>query len=255
MPKGYYCARNWTQAELLALDEMMRSGRSDKSIARALGRSVVAVQVKRKRVGLSSRRELFLSGRDVATMLGVGCEKTITWWVEQGWLRARRGNGAGRHRRWFIREESLFEFVGNPACWHLWVYEHSAPEIKALFPERGQERFLTPSEVAGLYHVRHAAVNDWIHSGVLRAVRRGNWLIPASALKGFVPPNQRSKKGQKLRRWHDHEDYLLSLLRNRGLPYSKAAQVLGRTTSSVADRWYRLKARLGTEAAFEEAAD
>jgi excisionase family DNA binding protein len=56
------------------------------------------------------------------------------------------------------------------------------------------ERMLTPDEVAAMYKVHGNTVRRWCQRGLLRAVKeggskyRGDWSIPESALKEFLPP-------------------------------------------------------------------
>ena len=79
----------WTPERVFRLDELIRQGRSDVQIGKALGCTANAVNLARKRRHLPARRTVLLSARAVATQLGVSCAKSVVRWINAGWLRAR----------------------------------------------------------------------------------------------------------------------------------------------------------------------
>ena len=233
--------RFWTPARLFELAGYLERGWTDEQIGRQFGKSATAIQLARKRHGLNARRKNLLSARQIAREMGVPCAKTVARWIERGHLKGRRGQTWGPYRQWYVTREALTDFLQDPAYWHLWDAARLAdPDLRRLYLQRRTERYLTVGEVAERCFVVQNAVNDWIHRGVLPAVRRGNWLIPESALEGFVPPGQRSKVGMRRRPWTADEDARLLELRAAGLPWVKIGVALGRSTGSVANRHRRL---------------
>lgn len=239
--------RPWTQEEVDLLDELLDAGRDDAWIARRLGRSPNAIKIRRQRMGLPSRRGRGSTARAVGALLGLACSKRVTWWIEQGWLRAYRGQRIGRSRReWVIQEDALLEFLQNPAHWHLWDVEAITDAgLREWAREmRGEARYLTTGEVARRYFVSTNAVQSWISRGLLPAVRRANWLVPEQALADFVPPYNRSKRGMRRRAWTDAEIRELVSLRTSGMSFPAIGRAMGRATGSVANRWYRIEPHL-----------
>lgn len=109
----------WTMEDLLRLNEFILRGWSDQRIAKALGRSVTAVRLKRRRAGIISRTRTLLSARGAADLLGLHCAKTVGHWIDRGWLKAHRGQRRGGNRQWVITTEALYDFTVNPARQHL----------------------------------------------------------------------------------------------------------------------------------------
>jgi excisionase family DNA binding protein len=238
----------WTPERIFQLDELIRMGRTDAQIGRAIGCSANAANLARKRRHLPARRAVLLSARAVADRLGIGCAKVVVRWIDLGWLRGRRGQRMGPHRMWYVTEEGLWDFIANPAAWHAWTPERIPEfELRELATAiRAGERYLTPGEVAERFFVSDAAVNDWIHSGTLPAVRHGNWRIKESDLTDFVPPNQRDRHGIRAWRFDGEEDVTILAMRAEGATWQRIADELGRPLGSVYGRHGRLIAKQGT---------
>mgnify|MGYP003376150629 CR=1 FL=1 len=185
----------WTARDLHDLDSMLDNGWSDERIARRLGRTPVAIRIMMKKRGMASRSRRLMSALRVAEMLGVGCAKTIVRWITNGWLRGRQGPARGMHRQWQVTEEDVWAFIESPAHWHLFNPERIPDQhLREWAIEiRDGVRFLTPGQVAWRLYTTDASVNDWIHKGLLPAVRNGNWLIRESDVEAFVPPSQKPK--------------------------------------------------------------
>jgi excisionase family DNA binding protein len=237
--------RVWTPERVYALDELIRQGRSDVQIGRALDASANAVNIARKKHALPCRTVVLLSARAVAERLGVMCSKTVARWIRCGWLRGARGQRRGANRQWYVTEAALWDFVANPAAWHAW---DAARIINADLREyavsvRAGARYLTPGEVAERCFVTHMAVNGWIHRGVIPAVKYGNWRIKEADLIGFVPPSQRDRHDRRAWRFAAEEDATILAMRAGGATWQRIADELGRPLGSVAGRHGRLMAK------------
>jgi len=234
----------WSSEDLLRLEEMIARGCSDRKVGEVLGCTPVAVQVIRKRHHIRPRRKAMLSARAVAEKLGIRCSKTVAWWIRAGYLKGRRGQRAGPNRMWYVTETALLQFLEEERYWHLWSPARVEPALRPWLAEmRNGICFLTTGEVAARLSVGHSAVNAWIHRGLLPAVRRGNWLVRESDLRGFVLPCQVSKKGKRARRFSQEEDRQLVSLRRDGRHLAEIAACLRRPLGSCAGRLARLETR------------
>lgn len=141
--------------------------------------------------------------------------------------------------------DRLLAFLADEAHWHRWRPERiSEPCMREWALElRAGVRFLTLTEVADRCCVTVGAVASWIQAGILPAIRNGNHMVRESDLAGFVPPWQRSRAGLRHRRWSADDDTVLCAMRVAGAPYDEIARRLGRSLSSVANRWYRVIAQ------------
>jgi hypothetical protein len=109
----------WTREQIWLLEEHVYTW-SWRRLAKALGRTVVAVKLKAKRLGLGkmSYREGWTQ-RHVARLLGVDDHK-VARWVAQGWLdRRRRGTDRTPQQggdAWLFAPDALRRFiVAHPA--------------------------------------------------------------------------------------------------------------------------------------------
>jgi len=230
----------------MTLEEMIAAGKSDLSIGRVLGCTAVAINVVRKRRGITCRRKVLHSARAIAKRLGIPSgDKTVAWWLQNGYLKGRRGQGCGPYLGWYVTEEALLDFLADARYWHLWTPERirDANLREWITDTRNGTHFLTTGEVAARLAVHHATVNDYIHRRLLPAVRHGNWLIREQDLVGFIPPCDRSKKGTRPRRFTADEDRYLLALREAGKTWTRIAEMLGRTVGSVYRRFDRILPR------------
>lgn len=201
MPKGHWPGRNWTPEQVAALEELLEAGWSDARIAARIGRSVDAVVVRRKRMGIPSRTSSTLNTRKVAEMLGVGCSKSVVAWIEAGYLKGRRGQRRGPNRQWLIREEDLMAFLEDPAHWHRWDAERVTDQaLREWAMELPRPRYLTVGEVAARFFVASGTVSAWLDKGQLPFVRNGNRMVLESSLVGWTPPCERVRETAR-RRW------------------------------------------------------
>lgn len=90
---------------------------SDEGIARHLGRTVVGVRLKAKRLNIR-KRDIGMSAREVAGLLGVDESAVSKIWIVRRLLRARRSFpiGGGRHR-WLVTDEAVEAFIREHGHW------------------------------------------------------------------------------------------------------------------------------------------
>jgi hypothetical protein len=241
-PTGRQVRRFWTPARLFELMGMMEEGYTDEQIGRRFGRSAQAVQLARKRYSIPGRSHLFMSARQVADALGIGCSKTVQRWIDLGMLPARKVPWQGKKGfMWGIRRSALESFLRNPRTRHLWDRDAiTDPSLRAIADEDPGVRYLTLTEVAERYFVEPMTVLNWVRRGQLHAERADRWLVPEHALDGFIPPGQRSKAG--CTNWFTpEEDAVIVQEHASGTRIMHIAQILGRTESSISNRIKRLR--------------
>ncbi len=223
--------------------ELLERGCSDRTIGRALGCTPVAVSIARKRHGLPSRTRVLMSATTIAREMGFACAKGVARWLEQGWIRGRRGQVRGPHRQWYVRREAWLAFLEDPAYWYAWDPERLRdPEIRAWARALRTDRYLTIGQVAARFSVCASAVNDWIHRGLLPAVAKyPNWIVRERDLEGFVPPCERPKQGFRKQLYTPAEDVLITAAAAAGEVLTEVAEALGRNKTSVYSRLYRLR--------------
>lgn len=192
--------RPWTRKDLARLETLLEQGASYDTIAKKLKRTRVSIVLKCRR---RNTRLLGIEGVStaggVAELLGIGCPKTITRWIELRWLPA---TNAGKEDRplWRIQSEDLYAFLENPQTWMAWNPELiTDPTLRAWAQElrAGKPQWLTPGQVAERFAVGVGAVNDWIHRGLLPSIKYGNRWINEADLVGFVPPCERPQQRRK----------------------------------------------------------
>ena len=188
----------WTSGRLLELEEMLAHGVNDDAIARALGRTVNGIRLARKRHGLHSRRQHLMTVTAVAYAMGVPCSKSVAEWIRRGWLPAQRGPRVGLGRERYVTLEALYDFIQNREYWPAWRPERIRDaRVQEWVRGLHRERYLRSGEVAARFFVGHASVNEWIHKGLLPAIRWGNWWVAESDLTGFKAPCERRRNGLK----------------------------------------------------------
>jgi hypothetical protein len=171
----------WTWAMRFRLEDLVERGKTADQIAKALGVTRTAVIIAQKRYGLQNVQDASLSAREIAELMGIGCAKTVTKWIDRGFLRGRRLRYSRdlHHQPWFVRREWLDAFLADERAWHLWTPGRITDAALRCHADqvRGDVRFLTPREFAEMAFVQHSTVNQWIHKGWLPARRWGNWWI------------------------------------------------------------------------------
>lgn len=180
----------WSANDLAELDDLIGQGWSDERLAKLFGTTVNGIRLARKRHGIPSRTEALLNCRKVAEQLGIRCSKSVAHWIQQGWLRGRRGQRRGGNRQWYVTEDAVLSFLKDPDHWHRWDPARIADRDLREWAEelRAGVRFLTLPEVADRYFVQSGTVAQWIDKGLLPCVRHGNRRVRESDLVAFTPP-------------------------------------------------------------------
>ncbi|MFH1859806.1 MAG: helix-turn-helix domain-containing protein [bacterium] len=105
---------DWTEKEINILRDMINEY-APLTIARKLGRSVNAVVVKSKRLGLKRRyRNGWYTKKEVTEICGVD-HKKVQRWIDEGWLKASWHTGNKPQKSgmspWHIEEKDLRDFI------------------------------------------------------------------------------------------------------------------------------------------------
>ncbi len=166
---------HWTAAEVAYLEG--RFGRvTDEALARHLGRSIVGVRLKARRLGLHKRDAADMNARSLALALGIPCPKRIAGWIDAGLLPARRGCVQGRHAMHAIADVDVRAFlVAHPQL-------VDADRIPVWSPYHGFiERWISLPEVHRL--TGRSNLDADLRAGLLRGARRGpRWYVPESEI-------------------------------------------------------------------------
>jgi hypothetical protein len=174
---GGYSPR-WTDEEHQFLADNLGE-LSETQIAAALGRSVTAIRIHRKRYALPAPSKVpgYLSARDVEKMIGTDSHK-ISHWIRSGLLPGRQVALDTKRCIFRIRYADLRKFIVNPLNW---VYFDPSrindPHLRRLVELRrtrwGDEWWDTV-RVANHHGVTAEDVKRYIKTGRLKAIRTPN---------------------------------------------------------------------------------
>lgn len=183
---GCACARHvardwnrpehWTKADVAYLET--RFGRiTDEAIARKLGRTVVAIRLKAKRLGLL-KRDAGMSSRDVGRLLGVDETTVSKIWIRRGLLAARRGHAVGGGRRvYLIADEAVEAFITRHGQW---LDPDRVPDDSPFKAAAMATRWISLTELVERTGHGRKYLLWFIVGGVLPAARRGpHWYVRA----------------------------------------------------------------------------
>lgn len=106
---------HWSRDEVDLLEHRYGTW-SDEAIARHLGRTVVGVRIKARRLGIA-KRDAGMTSRSVALMFGVDETAVSKKWIRHGLLRSTRGYRQGPHPVHRISEADLWAFVRSHPEW------------------------------------------------------------------------------------------------------------------------------------------
>lgn len=169
---------HWKAAEVDYLEQWY-GRRTDESIARHLGRTVVGVRLKARRLGIRKRGQ-GMSGRDVAAIFGVDDGTVGKVWVRRGLMAA--GYGAfrqGPHRMLLIDGLAVERFIRDHPEWvdvdkmpDSPYRDLAARDPWVSLPEAHRRTGRAPHTIARL-----------IRAGLVEGRRRGvHWYLPVREL-------------------------------------------------------------------------
>jgi len=168
---------HWTGSEVSYLEGHFGLA-GDKVIAAHLGRSVVGMRLKARRLGLR-KRDAGMTAREVAHLLGIPCAKTPASWEDRGLIRSRRTYPVGPNRVRLYREADVIAFVAEHGQY---VDADRVPEDSPFAAVARANRWLSLPEVHRLTG-RSTVAEHEIAEGRVRAARRGtHWYIRAEDL-------------------------------------------------------------------------
>jgi hypothetical protein len=103
----------WTMQEIAYLEQSLHRLRLAE-IARHLGRTTIAMQLKAKRLGLRKTSEGYTM-RGLCLGLGVD-HHTVSRWIEAGWLKGTRRHSERERDLWYFADQDIRAFVrAHPA--------------------------------------------------------------------------------------------------------------------------------------------
>lgn len=191
-------SRAWSASE----DALVRdtaSYRTAADIGKEIGRTAAAVSDRASVLGVrwtgrdNRRMHTGFTATQVARLLGIPCSKTVTDWIEKGYLpatrRAHRLEARRRTQAYRVMPDALRDFLGA----YPWLYqrERIADRGWAAYVARNvpNEDWIGTREAAGLLFLTVEGVALAIRKGDLRAEKVGpNWVIPMSSIRAYVPP-------------------------------------------------------------------
>ncbi len=173
-------SRHWSASEVSYLEEWY--GRmTDERLAEKLGRPLLGVRLKAKRLRLR-KRNTGLTASNVASIFAVD-PKAVVHWIAAGLLRARRGYTVGVNRTWMMTDEAVEAFIRDhgqyvdvdrmpPGWWRDVAEEHrwySLVEVERLTGESPHR--LRQAVQAGTYRGAMRGPHLYIPAGELDRIR------------------------------------------------------------------------------------
>lgn len=156
---------------------------SDAALSKKLGRSVVGIRLKAKRLGLRKRAQAF-TGRDVAAIFGIDCSTVGKVWVRRGLIASVRPFRQGPYPIHMIAPAAVERFIAEHPEW---IDVAKMPDS----PYRDQAARDPWISLAAAHHLTGRAphkIVGLVRAGRVRGRRRGaHWFIPAADVS-LIPP-------------------------------------------------------------------
>ena len=175
-----HSARPWNRSEHWTADEVAHLEgyfglASDKAIATHLGRSVVGLRLKARRLGLR-KRDAGLTASEVARLLGIPCSKDVATWEERGLIRGRHTYPVGLNRVRLYQETAVEVFIRRHGQY---IDADRVPDDSPFAAAARANRWLSLPEIHRLTGRSNVAEHE-IAEGRVRAARRGaHWYVRA----------------------------------------------------------------------------
>lgn len=226
-------SHEWTDSELKQLREGCAALMTDLEIAVMLGKSEMAVHLKRERLQIPTVRNTpgWMSANKVRKRLGINDQRPIIGWIRKGLVMGRslpQGSTC-----WMVHEISLRRFVTRPKNWPFFdINKVRDPHLRRLIDmakERWNDEWLTTREAADLAgHGDIRKVNLFIRLGRLDAVQTYNKDGRRSVHKKPSWSYNFVRRSQVLvTRWERGHGEAASKLTENGLVWVKKALSIG----------------------------
>lgn len=234
---------------------------SDDQIAEALGRTAVAVKVRRKRLGLPtlSKAPQLLTAMGVSRTLNAEVH-TVCHWIDTGILQGRRMPGPRQIR--LVERVALYRWAVNPNNWPLFKPERvTDPKLKRLIALRaarwGDEWWttrraadyfgVTPKDILRKIVIMHQLPGMQVINRSGRHAISGwsNWFVKRSDVMAADLVFRRGKGSNASLDFADGLCEFLQLARAIGLPYPVIAKLVGWKLRDTAQRIQNIGKRNG----------
>jgi hypothetical protein len=186
-PGAWDRPEHWTTADVMYLEGAFGRIR-DETIARKLGRTVVGIRLKAKRLGLR-KKDAGHTAREVARIFGIDPTTVVDGWIAKGLLEARRAPFTqGPQPVYLTSDEILRRFIVNhPEC--IDVAKMPDSPWRAL---AAKDPWVSIREAHRLTGRNAFAISMAIRYGILRGRRRGvrarsHWYIPLADVPKIPP--------------------------------------------------------------------
>lgn len=184
MPRPWNRPEHWSAAEVDYLERWF-GRKTDAALARKLGRTVVGLRLKAKRLGLR-KMDAGMTGREVERIFGFphGDGRVQKVWLATGLLRATRGGWDGPNPGWLIEPAELERFIRDHPE-HVDVDRMPDSVYRDL---AARNRWVSLREVHRLTGRGHHAVAKLIRDGTVRGAKRGtHWYVPLADVPRIRP--------------------------------------------------------------------
>lgn len=173
---------HWTKAEVEYLERSFGLV-SDRTLSRHLGRTIVGIRLKAKRLGLHKRAQGF-TARSLEQIFGTDASTIGKVWIRRGLMRSRRP----------FRQGPYLVHLVDPAAVEKFIREHPEyVDVDRMPPSpfrdlAARDPWIGTPEAHRLTGRNHHAIAKLIKAGVIRGRRRGtHWYMPAADIP-LIPP-------------------------------------------------------------------
>ena len=212
-------------------------------IAAELGRSVTAVDIRRRWLGLPTPKThpAYITGLGMAVALGVD-GKSVIRLIERGILRAELAP-MREEKAWRMRRAAFYAWATNPDNWLYFIRSVRRPEriadetLRRLIVRRAaawDDEWWEIGRVADTHGVIHQEVNRLIRAGRIEAVKWGNWWVKRSEATRPTLRFHTYETGAFEREGAPESDAFLVLAAAVGIPRPQIGRMLGGRGSTYA---------------------
>lgn len=162
---------HWSMADVAYLEGAF--GRvTDEKMAARLGRTVVGIRLKAKRLGLR-KKDAGYTATELARLMGVDSSTVSKSWIRRGGLRSRRAYRQGPNLIHLVADADVERFIQERGWWIDWAKVPADSPFHALVMAN---RWFSAPELHQLTG-RMRAMDD-VRAGLIPAQRRGaHWYV------------------------------------------------------------------------------